>query len=508
MYALTARGMQYIDEYTISAGIPSPVLMENASRGVADAVAKRFPDKDTRILVVAGSGNNGGDAICATRWLMHLGYHNIKIFFTGTVSSASKEFSRQVSILAKAYENISITGLHDSADLSVLRNEYDVIIDGMFGIGLNRVLDENLSKITEFLNCKKAYRVAIDVPSGLNATTGQVMGAAIKADLTLTFGSYKTGLLFGEGRTYSGKIEVVDIGLIDSAYDNVTDKLEVCDNAFFEETAAEALIARTEAGHKGTFGTVGIVASGNGMLGASMLASRAAYRAGCGLVKIFCPHKYIAYFNVAIPEAVVVPYKAEDIDTAFKEFARKTDVFLIGPGLREDELGKSLVRTVLQGDIPAVLDAGALNILSEDLPLLRNRLCNCVITPHLGEMAKLAGTDVATIAKNRIGYTKSFSEKYKVSMVVKSDVSLISIYNSKLGLQDLYVNVTGNSGLATAGSGDVLAGVIASLIAQGNTLDTSLLYGVMIHGRAGDKFATDQDSKRRMMAGDIIDNLF
>lgn len=508
MYALTARGMQYIDEYTISAGIPSPVLMENASRGVADAIVKRFPDKDTRILVVSGSGNNGGDAICATRWLMHLGYKNIKIFFTGTVSSASPEFSRQVSILAKAFENISITGLHGSGDLSVLRNEYDVIIDGMFGIGLNRSLDESLSKITEYLNCKKAYRVAVDIPSGLNATTGEVMGAAIKADLTVTFGSYKTGMLFGEGRAHCGKIEVVDICLIDSAYDNVTDKLVVCDNAFFEATATEALIARNEAGHKGTFGTVGIVVSSNGMLGASMLASKAAYRTGCGLVKIFCPLKYIGYFNVSIPEAVVVPYKPDDIEKAFEEFAKKTDVFLIGPGLREDDMGKSLLKAVLQSETPAVLDAGALNILSDNLKMFRKRKCNCVITPHLGEMAKLTGTDIQTVAKNRIGYTKSFSEKYKVSMVVKSDVSLVSTYDSKLGLQDLYVNVTGNSGLATAGSGDVLAGVIASLIAQGNTLDTSLLYGVMIHGRAGDKFATDQDSKRRMMAGDIIDNLF
>ena len=508
MYALTGRGMQYIDEYTISAGIPSPVLMENASRGVADAVAKRFPDKETRILVVSGVGNNGGDAICATRWLMHMGYKNIKIFFTGTVAKASPEFSRQVTILAKAYDSISMTGLYGSSDISVLRNEYDVIIDGMFGIGLNRSLDDSLAKIVEYINLKKSYRVAVDIPSGLNSTTGQVMGGAIRADLTVTFGSYKTGMLFGEGRTHCGSIEVVDIGLLESAYDNVTDKIEVCDDAFFEETAADALLERNETGHKGTFGTVGIVVSSNGMLGASMLASKAAYRAGCGLVKIFCPLKYVGFFNVSIPEAVVVPYKPDNMNRAFEEFANRTDVFLIGPGLKEDDMGKELVKEVLQGETPAVLDAGALNIIAKNLKMFRKRKCKCVITPHLGEMAKLTANDLELVAKNRIGYTKSFSEKYKVSMVVKSDISLISIYDDEHGLQDLYVNITGNSGLATAGSGDVLAGVIASLIAQGNTLDTSLLYGVMIHGRAGEKFAKDQDSKRKMMAGDIIDNLF
>ena len=507
MFALTARGMQYMDEYTISAGIPSPVLMENAARGVADAVISRFPDKATRILILCGSGNNGGDAVAAARWLMHTGYSNVKFMFVGNITSASPEFSRQVTILAKAYEGVEINGLHGAFDMNVLRDEYDVIIDGMFGIGLNRSLDDNLSRIIEYINCKKAYRVAVDIPSGLNATTGLIMSAAIRANLTVTFGSYKTGMLFGAGRDCCGEVEVIDIGLIANGYNNVTDKLQVCDTAYFNRTVGDALIARDETGHKGTFGTVGIVVCSNGMLGASMLAAKSAYRAGCGLVKILCPLKYAGFFNVSIPEAVVVPYKPDDVIGAFEEFAKKTDVFLIGPGLKEDAIGRLLVKQVLSGKTPAVLDAGALNIISQNLKAFRKRKCPCVITPHLGEMAKLCDNDVNIVAKNRIGYAKSFSDKYKVSMVIKSDVSLVSINNAN-GTQDLYVNIMGNSGLATAGSGDVLAGVIASLIAQGNTLDNSLLYGVMIHGRAAERFATDSDSKRKMMAGDIIDNLF
>ena len=507
MYALTAKGMQYMDQYSISAGIPSPVLMENAARGVADAVIMHFPEKATKILVMCGAGNNGGDAIAATRWLMHSGYTNIKIFFVGSINSASPEFSRQVTILAKAFEGIEIAGLSTSVEMPVLRDEYDVIIDGMFGIGLNRDLDDRVSRIVEYINCKRAYRIAIDIPTGINATSGEIMSAAVRADLTVTFGSYKTGMLFGRGKDYCGEIQIVDIGLIENGYNNVTDKLIVCDTEFFNKTVDRALISRPETGHKGTFGTVGIVVSSNGMLGASMLAARAAYRTGCGLVMIFCPSKFAGFFNVSIPEAVVVPYKSDDVIGSFEEFAEKTDAFLIGPGLKEDSIGRLLLKQILAGKKPAVIDAGALNLLAKNLKPFRKRKCQCVITPHMGEMAKLCDNDINLVTRNRIGYTKGFSNKYKVSMVVKSDASLISI-NNRNGKQDLYVNIMGNSGLATAGSGDVLAGVIASLIAQGNTLDNSLLYGVMIHGRAADRFATDSDSKRKMMAGDIIDNLF
>lgn len=507
MYALTARGMQYMDEYTISAGIPAPVLMENAAQGLAKAVIEKFPNKDTKILVLCGAGNNGGDAIAAGRWLIHSGYTDVQFFFTGTVAKASQEFTRQATILAKAYSGIVIEGLKGTYDVEILRSEYDVIIDGMFGIGMNRPFEENLVRIVKYINSKNAYKIAVDIPSGLNATNGMVMGAAIKADMTITFGCYKTGMLFGAGREFCGEVKIIDIGLIETGYKNVTDKLTVCDNQYFDEHASKHLIERAESGHKGTFGTVGIVVSSNGMFGASMLASKAAYRAGCGLVKIFCPAKYIGFFNVSVPEAVAVPYKSDDVIGAFTDFAKEVDVFLIGPGLSEDAAGRLLIKQILAGKKPAVLDAGALNIISKNLKLLRKRKCPCVITPHLGEMAKLCDNDVNLVAKNRIGYTTSFSDKFKLSMVVKSDVSLVSI-NNKKGKQDLYVNIMGNSGLATAGSGDVLAGVIASLIAQGNTLDNSLLYGVMIHGRAAEKYATDSNSKRKMMAGDIVDNIF
>ena len=506
MYALTAKGMKYMDEYAIRAGLPGVVLMENAARGVADAVAESVPDRSSKILVLAGHGNNGGDAVAAARWLAQKGYGRIELHFTGDINKAGDEFRRQMSILANAHPDVNISGLR-GIERSVLNSRYDCIIDGMYGTGLSRVLSDDDIRLVKYINSKSGLKVAVDIPSGLNATSGLIMGEAVRADLTVTFGSYKTGMFFGAGRECCGEVKVVDIGLMPDGYDNVTDKLEVLDSAFLTDTVGRALAPRPESGHKGTFGTVGIVISSNGMLGAGMLAAKAAYRAGCGLVRIFCPSKYTGFFNVSIPEAVAVPYKPDDVLGAFESFAENADVLLIGPGLREDSVGRLLVKQILAGRTAAVFDAGALNIISKNLKSLRKRKCPCVITPHLGEMARLCGEDVNVIARNRIAYTRKFSEKFELSMVVKSDVSLISLRDRGRG-QSLYINTVGNSGLATAGSGDVLAGVIASLIAQGNQLDTSLIYGVMLHGRAAEKYALDGDSRRKMMAGDIIDNLF
>ncbi len=507
MYALTAKSMKYMDEYTIDKGIPSSVLMENASRGVVDEIEQRFPEKDTRILVLCGPGNNGGDAVCVARWLLHLGYR-ATLYFVGDPNRTSKEFRQQIRIISRIYPNLVIYGTGDPKEsLHVLRSNYDVIVDGIFGTGLNRRFGANFIKFLEYVNSKKAFKIAIDVPSGLNATTGQIMNAAFRADLTVTMGNYKTGLFFCDGRSVSGEVKVIDIGLAKRGYKDIPDKIFICDKEFFQKTKDMALIPRSEVSHKGTYGSVGIVVSPGSMMGAAMLSARASYRAGCGLVKIFCPNKFVGFFNVSIPEAVVVPYKNDDVIGALDEFAESVDVVLAGPGMREDTTGRLIIKELLAKEILLVLDAGALNLISSNLKPFRKRRCKCVITPHVGEMARLCGEEIPMIEKNRIGFTKKFSELYRVSMVVKSDVSLVSTIRED-GQQKLYLNVTGNSGLATAGSGDVLSGVISSLIAQGNSLNNSLLYGVMIHGLAADRFAVDQDSRRKMMAGDIVDSIF
>jgi len=506
MYALTADATRYLETYTMKAGLSGTVLMENAGRSVAEEIIRRFPDRETTVLVMCGKGNNGGDAVVCARWLLASGYKSVTLFYTGERSSMGHELSLQITVLSRAFPGVRFGGIKDK-DYSYVNRRYDVIVDGMYGIGLNRPLSDDDSRMIRYLNSKSGYKVAVDIPSGIGATGGSVQGEAFRADLTVTFGSSKTGMYFGQGRLYCGEIVVSDIGFLPTGYDYITDKLFICDSKYYRETADAVLVRRDETGHKGTFGTVGIVVSTNGMMGASILAARAAYRAGCGLVRIFCPEKHAGFFNVSVPEAVVVPYKSDEAVSALSEFTGSVDALLIGPGLREDGAGKLLVREVLSQETPVVADAGALNIIARSPKILAKRKCVCVITPHLGEMAKLCGTEIDKVSEKRAAYTKEFSEHYKISMAVKSDVTLLSLRDGPDGMK-MCLAVTGNSGLATAGSGDVLAGVIASLIAQGNTPDNSLLYGVLIHGAAAEKAATDEESRRRMMAGDIIDNLF
>lgn len=506
MYALTAKGSKFLSDYTRKAGISSQVLMENAAKGVAEEINKRFKPSETRILVICGPGNNGGDAICAARWLLHFKF-DVEVYFIGKLESASQDFVRQVKILAKAFPRLEIAGMRGEQDRSIIQSSFDVVIDGVFGTGFAKELDYETGKFLEYINSKDCYRVALDLPSGLNPTTGVASANAFKADLTITFGNYKTGMLFGSGKGLSGEVKVVDVGFLDTGYKSISDKLVICDNQFFDDTAKKALRDRPEDSHKGTFGSVGIAVSTNGMLGASILAAKAAYRVGCGTVKVFCPSKVVGFFNVSVPEAVVVPYKSDDILGAFADFAKGVDCILIGPGLSEDNVGRLLVKHLLSSEFPVVFDAGALSMIAKNLKLFKKRKCPCIITPHIGEMAKLCNEDINVITRNRIAYTKKFSEKFEVSMTLKSDASLISLISNS-GKQKLFINTMGNSGLATAGSGDVLAGVIASLLAQGNTINNSLLYGVMIHARSADRYAKDPDLKRKMMASDIIDNLF
>ncbi|MBQ9272670.1 MAG: NAD(P)H-hydrate epimerase, partial [Mogibacterium sp.] len=196
MYALTAKGMKYMDEYAIQAGLPGVVLMENAAREVALAVAEKLPDRSSKILVLAGHGNNGGDAVAAARWLAQLGYRSVEVYFTGKMEKAGSELKRQMSILVNSHREVRISGMR-GIERNVLNARYDCIIDGMYGIGLNKVLSDDDIRLVKYINSKSGLQVAVDVPSGLNATSGLIMGEAIRADLTVTFGSYKTGMFFG-----------------------------------------------------------------------------------------------------------------------------------------------------------------------------------------------------------------------------------------------------------------------------------------------------------------------
>jgi NAD(P)H-hydrate epimerase len=473
------------------AGVSYYQLMENAGCGAARFIMTKSKADSKNVVCLCGCGNNGGDGLVIARELYKAGAKVTVVLPLGQPATACSK--QAFSTLQKDIPIVTDTEITD------LLNEADIIVDAVFGTGLSRRATPEIEDIFHTVSHVGARVFAIDLPSGVAADTGEIFGQAVFADYTITFAALKYCHILPPASGICGETACIDIGISEDILKSLPQPVKAIDPPFIRP--------RHKNSHKGTFGTVGVVISSNGMLGAGMLAARAAYRAGCGLVKIFCPSKYTGFFNVSIPEAVAVPYKPDDVLGAFEGFADEADVILIGPGLREDSVGRLLVKQILAGRTPAVFDAGALNLISKNLKSFRKRKCPCVITPHLGEMARLCGEDVNVVARNRIAYTKKFSEKFEVSMVVKSDVSLIALNDRSKG-RNLYINTVGNSGLATAGSGDVLAGVIASLIAQGNPLDTALMYGVMIHGKAAENYALDGDARRKMMAGDIIDNLF
>ncbi|MBK5253524.1 MAG: NAD(P)H-hydrate dehydratase [Peptostreptococcaceae bacterium] len=501
MYALTAKAIHEMDEFTIKNGMPGMVLMENASKGVVEKVKEIFPDKKSKILIVVGSGNNGGDGFCVARWLLHIGY-SVNILFLGKQEDMTDDAKSEFQILKNIYPEIKIIK-YSSAKYSI--GDMDLIIDGLLGTGLNRDVKDDHMTLIDLINKHEAVKISIDIPSGLNATTGEIMKIAIVADYTVTFDSIKIGMLLNDGPDCCGEISIVDIGIAKEGYKNIENKTIICDKEFLDYGLKNVLTKRPKKSYKGTYGTVGIIAGSAKMTGASILAARAAYKAGCGLVKVLCPMSSMSVYNMTVPEAILEPYDDSTIEKfkpLVKEFVESCDSICVGPGFREDDFGKEILAVVLASTARAVIDAGALNLISGNLIDFTFRNCKCVLTPHIGEMAKLNKSNTGTIMKDLIGSAEEFANEYMVSLVLKSSTSVI-INRRKEGTLDKYINTLGNSGLATGGSGDVLSGIIASLIAQGNTLNNSVLYGVLIHANASEKF----NNERNMMATDIIENM-
>ena len=501
MYALTAETMHDMDLFTINNGMPGIVLMENAGRALLEKVTELFPKKDTNILIIVGSGNNGGDGFCLARWLLHLNY-NVTVMFLGKTENMTEDTKTQLQILNNQFKNNKI--LKYVASKTEFKG-YDLIVDGLLGTGINRDVKGDHMSLIDLINKSEGYKLSIDVPSGLNATNGQIMKIAIQADCTVTFANPKLGQLLSDGPDCCGELVVADIGVDKKGYDKIEEKVNVCDDDFLNYGLANVLKQRKGKSYKGTYGTVGIIAGDENMMGASILAAKAAYRAGCGLVNIFCPKSAIETYNVVLPEAVLTTYKdeaIEDAKNALKPFIEKCDSVCVGPGFREDSFGRELINIILASNARAVLDAGALNLISQNLLDFTFRNCKCVLTPHIGEMATLLNDKKENVVSNMFELGEKFVTEYMVSLVVKSNSSII-IIRKKDGTLFKYVNTLGNNGLATGGSGDVLTGIIGSLIAQGNTLDASLLYGVLLHAKASERF----DNPRKMIASDIIENI-
>ena len=480
MILLRPEEMKKVDEYTIKKGFPEVLLMEAAGRGTAEYADKII--KGNNILIFAGKGNNGGDGFAAARFLSMWGY-NVKIIILGKRNEIKGVSETNLKLLCD--RNIIIKTLDEcnKTDLKFAELEADLIIDALLGTGLSGEVRGDYAKIISFINKSDKEVLAVDIPSGLDGKDGTVHGIAVKADYTATMAFKKTGLCLYPGITYSGEVRVIDLGMTEK-------HLEAADYDTFmisQKEVVKLLPDRVVTGHKGTFGRVVIIGGSRNLIGAPALTGNAALVTGSGLVRLAVSSdvkKIIAPNNA---ELIFKELPENDdgiicsIDSEFDKLSRESDVIAAGPGIgKSPEVTEIIYKLIKEYKSPLVLDADGINAI-DNPNILLNRDYPLVITPHPGEMARLLEVKIDTIQENRMKIAREFAVEYGVILVLKGAASLVALPEG-----ELYINPTGNEGMATAGSGDVLTGIISSFIGQGVSPDRAAVLGTFLHGLAGD----------------------
>ena len=489
-YLVTGKEMKLLDDNTsMHFHVPSMVLMEQAAMKFVQELIAYFEldsNEKTKILVVCGTGNNGADGIAIARLLNQKGI-TTDIYLADAAKSGSDNYKLQ----KKIYESYG----YDI--VSELSDEYDYVIDGIFGTGLSRIVNGEYSSLIDLMNQLHGKKIAIDMPSGICADDGAVLGNGFKADVTITFSFAKVGQLLWPGNEYTGKLIVTEIGITKESYLDRRPKVFAYENSDLAE-----LPNRPAHSNKGTYGRLLVIAGSKDMSGAAILCAKAAYRTGAGLVKIYTAEENRVVVQASIPEAILSCYGKAFNEQQLIDNLKWADAVIIGPGISVDGVAKKIVECTLKNvTVPMVIDADALNIISEKTDVLLRPHMDIIVTPHLGEMSRLTGDSVSFIQSKMMDSAVEFANKYNVTCVLKDFRTITALPYSSV-----FVNLSGNSGMATAGSGDVLSGIIGGLLAQGVVSEKAAGLGVFVHGLAGDT-ALKEKGSYALMAGDIIDGL-
>ncbi|WP_047268445.1 bifunctional ADP-dependent NAD(P)H-hydrate dehydratase/NAD(P)H-hydrate epimerase [Marinitoga sp. 1197] len=489
MHILTSEEMKKIDNYTSKEyGISSEVLMEQAALSIYNEIIKNF-NKNTHFLFVLGSGNNGGDGLATARLLFNEGYKNIKIAIVG--NNKSNLFKKQLETIKKfGFNNF----IEYNDDFKNHVSTADCIIDGLIGIGLKDNLKKEIIEIIDIINSKKrGYVISIDIPSGINSNNGKMHNNAVKANKTITFGSYKLGHIFFPGREYSGKIVVSPLSFPKDLF-NISHRELVT-----KQMVKKLLPERPKFSQKYDFGNVLILAGSSEFPGASVLSAIGAQKIGAGLVKLITPSSLSSSVLEHEPGIIYKSlnkdkFSLRDIDIIYKNI-KKASAIVIGPGLGRSNETMQFVRGVVENSTaPIVVDADALYAV--DALRLRK---NIVLTPHVGEMQRIVRTDEIEIRQN-YEYTEYFAKVKKATIVFKDATTIIT------NGEKTFFNITGNTALSKGGSGDLLTGIIAGLIAQGlNVMEASIVASYLsgrtaeiVSGEKSEYFATPLDIAKNL----------
>jgi len=504
MRVLTAEQMREADRRTIEeVGIASIALMETAGHQIVSAMYATVDGLDgRRVWVVCGRGNNGGDGFVVARLLSQQGL-SVRVFLLGRVEDVAGDAAANARVAQNL--GLSIIEVVDQdawEGARSLLDDCDLVVDAMFGTGLNKPLDDLSSAIVGDINALDVPIVSVDLPSGLFADRADPMGKAVEADVTVTLAAPKVALLLPPAESWAGDLVIADIGIPASVVDDLPgQRLEL----LTPEEVGQLIPPRPVDTHKGDFGHVLVVAGGVGKTGAAQLAGLGALRSGAGLVTVATPSRCVSSVSSAVPEYMTLPLpETEDGSVAAEALGAilefECDAIAVGPGLGTSSDVSTFVHGVVErSSVPLVLDADALNVFEDDPTRLVGRDgVPIVITPHPGEMARLCRTTASEIQSDRLGAARRFAVDHHVFVVLKGSGTVMADPGGAM-----WVNLTGNSGMSTGGVGDVLTGVTAAWLAQLGRPDTACQVAVFLHGRAGD-LASGEHGEGALIASDLI----
>ncbi|MBU1427518.1 NAD(P)H-hydrate dehydratase [bacterium] len=506
MKVVTSQQMREIDRKAIEENnLSGLTLMENAGLGIFQSLKNIYPDlRLKKVIIFAGSGNNGGDGFVVARHLYNYGV-KVKVFLLAPFHKIKGEAGENLNIIEKmGVELIEVETVKLEEIQEAVQN-FDLIIDAILGTGLQGKVTGLKAKMIDLVNVAGKEVVAIDVPSGLNADTGKIEGPCIKATHTITLALPKIGLMLFPGASFAGKVTIEDIGIPSCLLKN--NKIKT--NMVTKEIVKSLLPFRATYSHKGSFGKVLILAGSVGMTGAAYLASEAAIRSGTGIVILGIPRSLNQIMEVKLTEVMTLPLAetkkqslGEDAEETILKLMKDFSVLGIGPGISRELETQRLVRKIIEkSNIPLVVDADAIYALSKDTNILKKVKVPMVITPHPGEMAKLINKGIDYILDDQLGIAREIAQEFGIMVVLKGARTIVA---NKEG--EAYINIGDNSGMATGGTGDVLTGIICSLIAQGADSFSAAIAGVYIHSLAGD-LARDIKGERGMIASDILSHV-
>jgi NAD(P)H-hydrate epimerase len=505
---VTAAEMQAVDKYTIETlSLTGRVLMENAGRAVFAAIRERWaPLPGKRAIVLCGKGNNGGDGFVVARYLREAGV-NCEIGLVGSAGELRGDAAANYLVLTRlGYPVREIQFLETLPDL----RQADLIIDALLGTGVRGPLQGLMAQIVTRVNESNHPVIAIDLPTGMNADTGEVAGPCVQARLTVTIGCRKQGLLFTPGREFAGELIVAEIGFPEMAFRQAAVEMNAKLATFLltPEVLFNWIPRRAPNAFKNRIGQILVIAGSRGFGGAARLTAISTLRAGAGLVVLAAPETLLPPFEAATAEVIKLPLPEENgiISAAAIEPLQNrlqwAEVIALGPGLGLSEGAQRVVKHVLaEFSGTVVLDADALNNLIGQQEAIRRAAGKIILTPHPGELSRLTGANKMAVATNPVAVARQTAEELGQVLVLKGAPTVVA---SPTG--EVFINSTGNPGMATGGSGDVLTGIIAGLAGQNLDPLRAALLGVYLHGLAGD-FARDRLGEWSMLAGDMMDDL-